>query len=79
METVQLVLAAKWAVDVINNQSLPHELSIGKLKTKVIFRNNPCVQVSRYMIPAVTVGRLRNNCLRSSELYRAMLPVNPGL
>ena len=30
METVQLVLAAKWAVDVINNQSLPHELSIGK-------------------------------------------------
>ena len=29
METVQLVLAAKWAVDVINNQSLPHELSIG--------------------------------------------------
>ena len=32
METVQLVLAAKWAVDVINNQSLPHELSIGKVK-----------------------------------------------
>ena len=31
METVQLVLAAKWAVDVINNQSLPHELSIGKV------------------------------------------------
>ena len=28
--TVQQVLAAKWAVDVINNQSLPHELSIGK-------------------------------------------------
>ena len=35
METVQLVLAAKWAVDVINNQSLPHELSIGKLKTYI--------------------------------------------
>ena len=28
--TVQQVLAAKWAVDVINNQSLPHELSIGE-------------------------------------------------
>ena len=24
------VVAAKWAIDVINNQSLPHELSIGK-------------------------------------------------
>ena len=32
METVQLVLAAKWAVDVINNQSLPHELSIGNVE-----------------------------------------------
>ena len=30
METVQQVMAAKWAVDVINNQSLPHELNIGK-------------------------------------------------
>ena len=30
MDTVQLVLAAKWAVDVINNQSLPHELKIGE-------------------------------------------------
>ena len=29
MEAVQQVLAAKWAVDVINNQSLPHELKIG--------------------------------------------------
>ena len=29
MEAVQQVLAAKWAVDVINNQSLPHELRIG--------------------------------------------------
>ena len=24
------VVAAKWAIDVINNQSLPHELSIGE-------------------------------------------------
>ena len=30
LEAVQKVLAAKWAVDVINNQSLPHELKIGK-------------------------------------------------
>ena len=30
MEAVQQVLAAKWAIDVINNQSLPHELNIGK-------------------------------------------------
>ena len=42
METVQLVLAAKWAVDVINNQSLPHELSIGKVNIymKYFLRNN---------------------------------------
>ena len=30
VEAVQQVLAAKWAVDVINNQSLPHELTIGQ-------------------------------------------------
>ena len=30
MDTVQQVMAAKWAVDVINNQSLPHELHIGE-------------------------------------------------
>ena len=29
-EAVQQVLAAKWAIDVINNQSLPHEIKIGK-------------------------------------------------
>ena len=29
VEAVQQVLAAKWAVDVINNQSLPHEIKIG--------------------------------------------------
>ena len=34
-DTVQQVMAAKWAVDVINNQSLPHELSIGK--SRLIF------------------------------------------
>jgi hypothetical protein len=32
VEAVQQVLAAKWAVDVINNQSLPHELSIGEYR-----------------------------------------------
>ena len=30
VEAVQQVLAAKWAIDVINNQSLPHEIKIGK-------------------------------------------------
>ena len=30
VDAVQQVLAAKWAIDVINNQSLPHELKIGK-------------------------------------------------
>ena len=29
LEAVQQVLAAKWAIDVINNQSLPHEIKIG--------------------------------------------------
>lgn len=37
MEAVQQVLAAKWAVDVINNQSLPHELKIGKKQRKLKF------------------------------------------
>ena len=31
LDAIQQVVAAKWAVDVINNQSLPHELRIGKL------------------------------------------------
>ena len=35
METVQQVMAAKWAVDVINNQSLPHELNIGKSNLQI--------------------------------------------
>ena len=30
LDTVQQVMAAKWAVEVINNQSLPHELNIGE-------------------------------------------------
>ena len=30
VDSVQQVIAAKWAVDVINNQSLPHELKIGE-------------------------------------------------
>ena len=32
IDSVQQVVAAKWAVDVINNQSLPNELKIGKIK-----------------------------------------------
>jgi hypothetical protein len=35
VEAVQQVLAAKWAVDVINNQSLPHELTIGERPSSV--------------------------------------------
>jgi hypothetical protein len=35
VEAVQQVLAAKWAVDVINNQSLPHELSIGQYHIEI--------------------------------------------
>ncbi len=30
VDALQQVMAAKWAVDVINNQSLPHELNIGE-------------------------------------------------
>ena len=30
IDAIQQVVAAKWAVDVINNQSLPHELRIGR-------------------------------------------------
>ncbi len=37
VEAVQQVLAAKWAVDVINNQSLPHELSIGMYRDMELF------------------------------------------
>ena len=31
-------MAAKWAVEVINNQSLPHELNIGEEMIIVIVR-----------------------------------------
>jgi len=35
IDSVQQVVAAKWAIDVINNQSLPNELKIGRnLKIK---------------------------------------------
>ena len=37
LEAVQQVLAAKWAIDVINNQSLPHEIKIGKHINIAIF------------------------------------------
>jgi hypothetical protein len=30
IDSVQQVVAAKWAIDVINNQSLPNELKIGR-------------------------------------------------
>ena len=30
IDAIQQVVAAKWAIDVINNQSLPHELQIGE-------------------------------------------------
>ena len=30
IDSVQQIVAAKWAVDVINNQSLPNELKIGQ-------------------------------------------------
>ena len=38
MDTVQQVMAAKWAVEVINNQSLPHELNIGEKTIVIIIR-----------------------------------------
>ena len=31
-------MAAKWAVEVINNQSLPHELNIGEKIMVIIIR-----------------------------------------
>ena len=38
IDAIQQVVAAKWAVDVINNQSLPHELRIGRsTSTQIIF------------------------------------------
>ena len=36
IEAVQQIMAAKWAVDVINNQSKPNDLKIGKYLTKFI-------------------------------------------
>ena len=38
LDTVQQVMAAKWAVEVINNQSLPHELNIGEKIMVIIIR-----------------------------------------
>ena len=38
LDTVQQVMAAKWAVEVINNQSLPHELNIGEKIIVIIIR-----------------------------------------
>ena len=35
IEAVQQIMAAKWAVDVINNQSKPHDLKIGKYPNHV--------------------------------------------
>ena len=38
IDAIQQVVAAKWAVDVINNQSLPHELRIGKSTSTAVIR-----------------------------------------
>ena len=42
IDAIQQVVAAKWAVDVINNQSLPHELRIGRskytIKSKLVIK-----------------------------------------
>ena len=48
-DTVQQVMAAKWAVDVINNQSLPHELSIGKL-AHILHDNDNWREMRRYKL-----------------------------
>ena len=37
IDAIQQVVAAKWAVDVINNQSLPHELRIGRSTFQAFF------------------------------------------
>ena len=62
MEAVQQVLAAKWAVDVINNQSLPHELKIGEKQKKTTICTKYIFQVCRSTTLAV-VGRCSKlNC-----------------
>ena len=38
IDAIQQVVAAKWAVDVINNQSLPHELRIGRSTSTAVIR-----------------------------------------
>ena len=63
MEAVQQVLAAKWAVDVINNQSLPHELKIGEThrEKRIIFRE-----------PQISGLQIHDTC-SSREMQQAQL------
>ena len=63
MEAVQQVLAAKWAVDVINNQSLPHELKIGeKHRQKKNHILEPKSQVYKSTTRAAVERCSRRNC-----------------
>ena len=48
IDAIQQVVAAKWAVDVINNQSLPHELRIGRsTSTQNLFFPTYCQGIAR--------------------------------
>jgi hypothetical protein len=48
IDAIQQVVAAKWAVDVINNQSLPHELRIGRsTSTQNLFFPTYCQGTAR--------------------------------
>jgi len=42
IDSMQQVVAAKWAIDVINNQSLPNELKIGENSASkfLLYREN---------------------------------------
>ena len=63
MEAVQQVLAAKWAVDVINNQSLPHELKIGEKQRK------PMNNIVKMYFPGL---QIHDTC-SSREMQQAQL------
>ena len=63
MEAVQQVLAAKWAVDVINNQSLPHELKIGEKPRNPMNNLEKCIfQVCRSTTRAAVGKCSKHNC-----------------
>ena len=67
LATVQQVLAAKWAVDVINNQSLPHELSIGELSLLEMSTNLRKLAQCPEKVPTRTFSLLK---LSTSALLR---------